>query len=123
MLGECYAILTLSLCHRLKIGTGAETFPTASRGTGYSLTDGLGHLGGVVGISILIPLTAYVGAKYAFPILGIPVIIAGLIVIALIPRTVGKRLEEVNETFVGTGKPVPTARSLSESDTQGTRPS
>jgi hypothetical protein len=89
----------------------------------YSLTDGLGHLGGVVGISILIPLTAYVGAKYAFPILGIPVIIAGLIVIALIPRTVGKRLEEVNETFVGTGKPVPTARSLSESDTQGTRPS
>jgi hypothetical protein len=40
---------------------------------------------------------------YAFPILGIPVVVAGLLVVALIPSTVGKSLEEVNETLVSAG--------------------
>lgn len=104
--------------YQLMYLTSAESFPTVSRGTGYSLTDGLGHLGGAIAPSVLLPLTALVGPAYAFPILGIPVIIVGLIVIALIPKTVGRRLEEMNESIV-TGAPLPTTRSFDESGKQG----
>jgi putative MFS transporter len=98
--------------YQLMYLVSAESFPTASRGTGYSLTDGLGHLGGAISPAILLPLTLLVGPAYAFPILGIPVIIVGLVVILLLPRTVGKRLEEVNESLVTETKlPMPTTRS------------
>ncbi len=86
--------------YQLMYLTSAECFPNSARSTGYSLTDGLGHIGGAIAPAILIPLTAIVGAYYAFPILGIPVIIAGVIVILVIPKTVGKRLEEVNEALI-----------------------
>ena len=89
--------------YQLMFLTSAESFPTASRSTGYSLTDGLGHIGGAIAPSILLPLTVIVGPAYAFPILGIPVVFAGVLVIAFIPRTVGKKLEEVNEALVGSG--------------------
>jgi MFS transporter, putative metabolite:H+ symporter len=78
----------------------AESFPTASRSTGSSLTEGLGHLGGAIAPAVLLPLTVVVGQGYAFPIMGIPVVVAGLLVIAFIPKTVGKTLEEVNEALV-----------------------
>ncbi len=109
--------------YQLMYLTSAESFPTASRGTGYSLTDGLGHLGGAIAPGVLTALLALVGPVYAFPVLGIPVIIAGLLVIVLIPRTVGKRLEEVNESLVtGTGAPMPTSRNFPEPDKQGSGP-
>lgn len=96
--------------YQLMYLTSAESFPTASRGTGYSLTDGLGHLGGAIAPAILLPLTLSVGPMFAFPILGIPVIIAGLLVMVAIPKTVGRRLEEMNEFQVGRA-PMPVARA------------
>jgi hypothetical protein len=47
------------------------------------------------------PLTVIVGPSYAFPILGIPMVVVGLLAIAFIPRTVGRTLEEVNEADGG----------------------
>ena len=86
--------------YQLMYLTMAESFPTASRSTGASLTEGLGHLGGAIAPAVLLPLTAVAGQQYAFPILGIPVVLAGLLVIAFIPKTVGKTLEESNEVLV-----------------------
>jgi len=94
------AIIGGGFTYQLMYLASAESFPTASRSTGYSLTDGLGHIGGAIAPSVLLPLTVIVGPSYAFPILGIPVVVAGLLVIAFIPRTVGKTLEEVNEAVV-----------------------
>jgi MFS transporter, putative metabolite:H+ symporter len=100
--------------YQLMYLVSSECFPTAGRGTGYALSDGMGHIGGAIAIlpAVLPALTIAVGAQYAFPLLGIPVIIAGLIVIAFIPKTVGKRLEEVNEAYVGTAGQMPAARNL-----------
>ena len=86
--------------YQLMYLTSAESFPTASRSTGYSLTDGLGHFGGSVAPALLLPLTTIVGPQFAFPLLAIPVVLAGLLVVAFIPKTVGKTLEEVNEALV-----------------------
>ena len=90
-------VIGAGFTYQLMFLTSAESFPTAARSTGYSLTDGLGHIGGAIAPSILLPLTVIVGPTYAFPILGIPVVFAGLLVIVFTPRTVGKKLEEVNE--------------------------
>jgi len=94
-------VIGAGFTYQLMFLTSAESFPTAARSTGYSLTDGLGHIGGAIAPSILLPLTVIVGPTYAFPILGIPVVFAGLLVIVFTPRTVGKKLEEVNEALVG----------------------
>lgn len=95
--GLLIAVLGGGFTYQLMYLTTAESFPNSSRATGYSLTDGLGHLGGAIAPTVLLPLTLAVGPLYAFPTLGIPVILAGALVIAFIPKTVGKRLEEVNE--------------------------
>jgi len=73
-----------------------ESFPTRARATGFALADGLGHLGGGIGLII-------VGALIAtgLPILTLFVIIAMFQIISAIiaqfgPKTANKRLDEVS---------------------------
>ncbi|QGA53650.1 MFS transporter [Sulfolobus sp. E5-1-F] len=77
----------------------SEAFPTAARSTGFAITDGIGHLGGVIGPLLLFPLIKIIGPLPAWVVLGLPVPFAAALLWFTIPKTVGVRLEEVNEAF------------------------
>jgi putative MFS transporter len=80
-----------------------ENFPTRARATGFALVDGIGHLGGGVGILVIAPLIpsllASLGATTG-PIVIFLIIVAFLIVAAIIAQfgtaTRYKRLDEVS---------------------------
>jgi MFS family permease len=80
-----------------------EVYPTRARATGFALGDGLGHLGGGVGILLLaanIPnLLAHFGTSNG-PLVILLLICVGIVVAAILaqfgPATRAKRLDEVS---------------------------
>jgi MFS family permease len=73
-----------------------ESFPTRARATGFAMADGLGHLGGGIGLIIVGSLIAS-----GLPILALFVIIALFQIISATiaqfgPKTANKRLDEVS---------------------------
>ena len=73
----------------------AENFPTRARTTGFALVDGVGHLGGGVGVLLIAPLIPHLGA------LGAMLLICGFLVLAAIIAQFGtatrsRMLEEVS---------------------------
>ncbi|MQL54316.1 MFS transporter [Acidianus ambivalens] len=77
-----------------------DNFPTIARATGYSLTDGIGHLGGALGLLALLPLANSLGNISVWGILWIPALIMGGLTLIFTPKTTGFRLEEVNENKI-----------------------
>jgi MFS transporter, putative metabolite:H+ symporter len=74
-----------------------DNFPTQARATAYSLADGLGHLGGAIGLAVFFSLVAIFGNTLVWPITWIGGIVAVFAVFFLTPETTSKRLETVNE--------------------------
>ena len=81
----------------------SESFPTRARATGFALSDGIGHLGGGVGILVIAPLIPTLLMNLgptAGPIVIFLIIVAFLIVAAIIAQfgtaTRRKRLDEVS---------------------------
>ena len=73
----------------------AENYPTRARATGFALVDGIGHIGGGVGIIVLAPLFPTMGPVITFLVLG------GFLVVASVIAQFGtatrdKRLDEVS---------------------------
>ncbi|HEY2603442.1 MAG TPA: MFS transporter, partial [Thermoleophilaceae bacterium] len=73
----------------------AENFPTRARTTGFALVDGVGHLGGGIGVLLIAPHIADMGALTSF------VVLAGCLGVAAVIaqfgiRTRDRRLEEVS---------------------------
>jgi MFS transporter, putative metabolite:H+ symporter len=80
-----------------------ENYPTRARATGFALVDGVGHLGGGVGILLIAPLIPTLIANLgltAGPIVMFVIIAAFLIVAAIVAQfgtaTRQKRLDEVS---------------------------
>ena len=73
----------------------AESFPTRARVTGFGLVDGVGHIGGGVGLMLIAPILPQIGALLSFLLIS-----AFLIVAAIIAQfgisTRGKKLEDVS---------------------------
>jgi MFS family permease len=73
----------------------AENFPTRARTTGFALVDGVGHLGGGIGVLLIAPHIADMGALTSFVVLagcmGVAAVIAQFGI-----RTRDRRLEEVS---------------------------
>ena len=72
-----------------------ENFPTRARTTGFALVDGVGHLGGGVGMLLIAPLIPHLGALRAMLLIG------GFLVLAAIIAQFGtatrsRTLEEVS---------------------------
>lgn len=78
----------------------SESFPTLARSTGFAISDGLGHLGGAIGPLLLFPLIIAAGPITAWAIEAFPVVIAAIILWLTVPKTVGVRLEEINEVHI-----------------------
>ncbi len=57
-----------------------ENFPTRARTTGYSLSDGIGHVGGGIGLLVIVPLLAQMGALPAFLLISAFLVVAAILV-------------------------------------------
>ena len=80
-----------------------ENYPTRARATGFALVDGVGHLGGGVGILVIAPLIPTLLSSLgltAGPIVIFLIIAAFLVAAAIIAQfgtpTRDKRLDEVS---------------------------
>jgi MFS family permease len=88
LLGVCYAYT-------------AELFPTRARATGFALSDGIGHIGGIMGPLLFSTLVVTTASRIIptsvtfFILLGAIDVVAALVLLAG-PRTSRKRLEEIS---------------------------
>jgi MFS family permease len=88
LLGVCYAYT-------------AELFPTRARATGFALSDGIGHIGGIMGPLLFSTLVVTTASRIIptsitfFILLGAIDAVAALVLLAG-PRTSRKRLEEIS---------------------------
>jgi Na+/melibiose symporter-like transporter len=57
-----------------------ENFPTRARTTGYALSDGIGHVGGGIGLVLIVPLLGSLGPLVAFIVIAAFLIVAAVLV-------------------------------------------
>jgi MFS family permease len=56
-----------------------ENFPTRARTTGFGLADGIGHLGGGLGVLILVPLLPHLGAFWGLVVIALFLVLAAVV--------------------------------------------
>ncbi|MCY0860660.1 MAG: MFS transporter [Sulfolobaceae archaeon] len=74
----------------------AESFPTRARTSGFALNDGLGHLGGGLGVVGITALAVSLSALELFGVIAAFLVIAAIIALTLGHETVDKRLDEIS---------------------------
>jgi putative MFS transporter len=57
-----------------------ENFPTRARTTGYALSDGIGHVGGGIGLVLIVPLLGQLGPLPAFLVIAAFLVVAAILV-------------------------------------------
>jgi MFS family permease len=72
-----------------------ENFPTRARTTGFGIVDGIGHIGGGIGIVLIAPYLHALGAWESFLLIDAFLVIAAIIA-QFGPSTRGKRLDTVS---------------------------
>jgi MFS family permease len=73
----------------------AEHFPTRARTTGFAIVDGVGHIGGGIGILVLAPLIPHLSVFWALMLISCFMIIASVIAQFTV-HTRGRTLEQVS---------------------------
>jgi MFS family permease len=73
----------------------AESFPTRARSTGFGLVDGIGHLGGGVGMIAIAPLIPHLSTLAALMLMSVFLVVSA-IVAQFTPHTRNRPLEEVS---------------------------
>lgn len=73
----------------------AESFPSRSRTTGFGLVDGIGHIGGGIGVMVIAPFIPKLTPLAALMMISGFLVVAAIIVQAA-PATRGRQLEEVS---------------------------
>jgi len=73
-----------------------ESFPTRARTSGFALNDGLGHLGGGLGVVGITILSTILPVLYLFNVIASFLVIAAIIALVLGFMTTGKRLDEIS---------------------------
>jgi MFS transporter, putative metabolite:H+ symporter len=74
-----------------------DNFPTQARATASSIADGMGHMGGAIGLAVFFSMVGIFGNILVWPISWIGGIIATFAMFFLTPETTSKRLETINE--------------------------
>ncbi len=87
--------------NQLNYLNGTENVPTYARGTAFAFIDGFAHLGAAISTAIILGLISSVGALPIWVGFQIPMVILGVILILILPNTIGKSLEEINEGKAG----------------------
>ena len=57
-----------------------ENFPTRARTTGYAISDGIGHVGGGIGLVLIVPLLGQIGPLPAFLLISAFLVVAAVLV-------------------------------------------
>lgn len=83
--------------NQLNYLNGSENVPSNARATAFSLQDGLGHLGAVISLLFLFPLVSVIGGLDAWMVYQIPMVIAAVVLIFVLPNAIGQKLESINE--------------------------
>ncbi len=73
----------------------AENFPTRARVTGFGLVDGIGHVGGGIGLVVITPLLPQIGVLPSFLLIG-AFLVASAIMAQFGIATRGKELEVIS---------------------------
>ena len=86
--------------NQLNYLNGSENVPSDVRATAFSLQDGLGHLGAGNSLILLFPLIAVAAGYVGWIIYQVPMVIAAIALIFILPNTINKNLENINEAGV-----------------------
>ncbi len=96
IIGSFLAALSLGFYLQVAYTFTAESYPTRARASGFALSDGIGHLGGVLGALFIPVIVTTFGFSTGFITIGITGLIAGIISL-LGPSASRLTLEEVSE--------------------------
>ncbi len=77
--GACVVFFGFNLWVPMTYSWSTENFPTRARTTGFALVDGIGHLGGGVGILAVAPLIPTLGPLYSMLFIALFIVIASII--------------------------------------------
>lgn len=72
-----------------------ENYPTRARVTGFALVDGIGHIGGGIGLTFIASLTTQLGPFFTFLLIGSFLLMAAWLA-QFGPNTKEKRLDEIS---------------------------
>src|SRR5690242_5474136 len=94
-IGSAIIFFGFNLWVPMTYARSAENFPTRARTTGFALVDGVGHLGGGIGVLVIAPAVPHLS------ILGSLLLISGFLVVAAILAMFGvetrnRRFEEIS---------------------------
>ncbi len=95
VLGSAMIFFGFNLWVPMTYSWSTENYPTRARTTGFALVDGIGHVGGGLGLVIIAPLALHMNVMTAF------LMISGFLVIGAIIaqfgiKTRGRQLEEIS---------------------------
>jgi MFS transporter, putative metabolite:H+ symporter len=94
-IGSAVIFFGFNLWVPMTYARSAESFPTRARTSGFALVDGVGHLGGGIGVLVIAPAVPHLS------ILGSLMLISGFLVVAAILAMFGvetrnRRFEEIS---------------------------
>jgi len=73
----------------------AESFPTRVRATGFAVVDGVGHLGGGIGVLVIAHYVTHLSTLGALLLISSFLVVAA-VVVQFAPRTGGRHLDQVS---------------------------
>ncbi|MGA8458730.1 MAG: MFS transporter, partial [Streptosporangiaceae bacterium] len=73
----------------------AESFPTRVRATGFAVVDGVGHLGGGIGVLVIAHYVTHLSTLGALLLISCFLVVAA-VVVQFAPRTRGRHLDQVS---------------------------
>ncbi|BCS92577.1 hypothetical protein [Metallosphaera javensis (ex Sakai et al. 2022)] len=88
--------------NQLNYLNGTENVPTYARATSFAFSDGFAHLGAAISTAIIFDFIPVLGNLPTWVLFQVPMVIMGLILIKVLPNTIGKSLESINEAEAGT---------------------
>jgi putative MFS transporter len=94
-LGSAIIFFGFNLWVPMTYARSAENFPTRARTTGFALVDGVGHLGGGIGVLVIAPLIPKMSVLGAFMLVSSFLVVAAIIGMFGV-ETRNKRFEEVS---------------------------
>ncbi|BCU70370.1 MFS transporter [Stygiolobus caldivivus] len=80
---------------------GTENVPTYARATSFAFSDGFAHLGAAISTAIILGFVPVLGSLNTWVLFQVPMVIMGIILIFVLPNTIGQSLEKVNEAEAG----------------------
>jgi len=91
-IGAGIVFFGFNICFFFNDTATTESFPTRARATGFGLVDGVGHLGGGIGVLVIAPLIPHLSVFGAFMAVT-AFLVAAAVVAQFSLRTRGRRYE------------------------------